>query len=345
MSIQKRAGVHRTTISDIARETGFSIATVSRVINRTNVSYSEKTRKTIEEALKRMNYKPDMVARSLKEGRSYTVALMTPLIDEFYVGVFNSMNEIAIEQNYSIIWLSAQHSAEIEKRNIALIREKNVDGVVIVTGLMNRHQSVDELFGDLPVVLVEESREVEGCSRVYINVEKLCCDAIHYLAENGHRRIAYVSAPLDFQTLRDRYRGYRRGLEECGLEMDESLVFFDDELVRSDFSGSYHLMQKIFARRDFTAMLVLSDWTAFAAIKAAKEKNIRVPEDLSIIGFDDLPFTNFSEPALTTVSQDLNMLGQTAMEMVLSMIGGGEADVKQVDGELIFRSSVAEKRT
>lgn len=343
MSINKREESARTTISDIARETGFSIATVSRVVNKTNVSYSEKTRKTIEEAIQRLNYKPDMIARSLKERRSYTVALLTPQIDEFYTGIFNSMNEIAIERNYSILWLSAQYNAEIEKRNIALIKDKNIDGVVIATGLIDTSKSIRALFGNLPVTLIEESQETEGFSRIYVDVENLCCDAIHYLAQNGHRKIAYVSAPLQFQTLRDRYRGYKRGLQECELKFDESLVFFDPELTRSDFEGSYQLMRNIVSHRRFTAMLVLSDWAAFAAIKAAKEMNIRIPEDLSIIGFDNLPFTNFSEPPLTTVSQDLKMLGQTAMEMILSLIDGNEPSVAQVNGKLVFRNSVSER--
>jgi DNA-binding LacI/PurR family transcriptional regulator len=333
----------RTTISDIARETGYSIATVSRVINQTNTSYSEKTRKKIEAAIERMQYKPDMIARSLKERCSYSIVLLTPQIDEFYAVIYSSMNTIAVEKGYSVTWLSSQSNLKIQDYNLSLIRDKNYDGIVIATGLLGEQRDIREQFGFLPIVMIESTTEIQGISRVYVNVEDLCSDAVKYLVSHGHRDIAYISAPLQFDTLRDRYKGYRRGLEECGIHFNESLVFFDSELTRSDYEGSYRLMRSILSNRRFSAMLVISDWAAFTAIKAARQLAIDVPQNLSIVGFDNLPFTNFCDPPLTTVSQNQQALGENAMHMILELIDGKPARAACIHGEVVYRSSVVRK--
>lgn len=330
----------RTTISDIARETGFSTATVSRVINRTNTYYSEKTRKTIEDAIRRLNYKPDMMARGLKERRSYSIALLVPQIDEFYTGLYNRMNATAIPLGYTVILLSSQYSLTTEKHHIALIREKNYDGVIVATGLLDAGARVDELFPQTPVVMIESDRVGPNVSCVSANVDELCRQAAQHLIDNGHRQIAFISAPLRFETLEARYRGYRQALEQNGIPLDGSMVYFDDELERASYTGSYQLMRAILQRRNFSAMLVISDWAAFTAIKAAKEMSLRVPGDLSIIGFDNLPFTDFAEPPLTTVSQDRELFGETAMQLMLELIGGKPARRVVVDGSLVYRQSV-----
>ncbi len=333
----------RPTIIDIARETGYSIATVSRVINQTNTSYSEKTRKKVEAAIERLQYKPDMIARSLKERCSYSIVLLTPQIDEFYAVIYSSMNTIAMEKGYSVTWLSSQSNQKIQEYNLSLIRDKNYDGIVIATGLLGEQRNIRELFGSVPIVMIESTTDIQGISRVYVNVDDLCCDAVKYLADHGHKDIAYVSAPLQFDTLRDRYQGYRRGLEECGIRFDESLVFFDSELMRSDYEGSYRLMRSILSNHRFSAMLVISDWAAFTAIKAARQLSVRVPQDLSIVGFDNLPFTNFCDPPLTTVSQNQQAMGENAMKMILELIAGEPARAECIHGEVVYRFSVVQK--
>ena len=329
------------TIQDIARETGFSVATVSRVINKTHVSYSEKTRRIVEEAAMRLNYRPDMMARGLKVGRSFSIALVTPEIDEFYTGIFNGVNDLAIEKGYTVLWFSSQNDPEIERRNFRQIQDRNFDAMIIVTGLFEENSNLSRVIGNLPVVLLEGMHPVEGVSRVYVDVEQSCCDAVKYLVSYGHRRIAYVTAPMDYDTLRYRYQGYLRGLRECGLPNDESLVFCDDALSSCNYAANYHLMRRVLAERSFSAIFIQSDWTSIAALKAAKELSLRVPADLSIVAFDNLPFTDYTDPPLTVVEQDYLRMGRIAMEQALSMIAGDEPRVERLEGRLIVRRSVA----
>jgi len=334
----------RTTIADIARETGYSTATVSRVVNRTNEFYSDETRRKVEEAISRLQYKPDIIARCLKEQRSYGIALLTPQIDEFYTGLYSHMNQIALKKGYALTLLSSQCDERTEAYNLALIRERNYDGVVVATGFLGNEDRALGALAGFPVVMVEASLPRPDASRVYIDVSALCREATRHLLENGHRRIAYISAPLTFDTLRDRYQGYRQALGEAGIELDEGIVFFDRALTQTSYENSYRLMKRILKTRGFTAMLVISDWAAFTAIKAAKEMSMEVPRDLSIVGFDDLPFTNFSEPSLTTVSQDQEAIGEAAMQLMLERIEGKPIRSVELSGKVVYRNSVTAPR-
>lgn len=189
--------------------------------------------------------------------------------------------------------------------------------------------------------MIEGIKERDGIASVGINVEELNKNATEHLLALGHKRIAYVSAPLRFDTLEYRYKGYRRAFEENGLKVDPSLVFFNSEFELTRYNECYMAMKQIIENHHFTAVLVMSDWAAFTAIGVAKAKGLRVPQDLSIIGFDNLPFTEFSEPKLTSISQNSLQVGKQSALLMFEMLEHNKCSNVMIEGEVIYRDSVA----
>ena len=333
----------RVTIKDIAAHTGYSIATVSRVINGMSMYYSEGTREKIQKAIERFNYHPNLLAKGLKERRTFTIAYLVPQIDDFYSGIYNGMQSEAHARGYSIAIFSSDYHKRKEKANIAHILEKQYDGVIVATGLLNENdnEKLADIFPGTAVVLLEGMEPCANVSRVCVDVEGVFGRAIDYLVGLGHRKIAYVSAPCSFDSLRYRYRGYVNALRAHGIEPDPSLIHFDPGLGLSRFDECYAVAQKVLRKPDFTAMLIMSDWAAFTAIRVVNEMGLKVPEDISIIGFDNLPFTEFSQPALTTISQNSDALAAHGIRLLLDRLNGRAAEDVCLGADLILRQSVA----
>lgn len=336
----------RVTIKDVARETGFSIATVSRVINGVNMYYSEETRRKVEEAVQKLNYTPNLNAKGLKESRTFNIAYMVPQIDDFYVEVYDAMQEVANEKGYTIVILSSNYKEEQERINVNHIREKQYDGVVISTGLMNKDYRLhmEQLFPGIPVVFCEGMKERQNIHTVKVDVEAVCKEATEYLLAEGHKKIAYVSAPCRFETLTYRFKGYQDALQGQGMQLEKELIFFEKGLEKTNYNNCYKVMKNIISKRTFTAMLVMSDWAAFCALKVANELGLKVPADLSIIGFDNLPFTEYSQPQLTTISQNSRWIGGKSIHMILNCLEGKKVKDVMRKGELVKRGSVDTRR-
>ena len=333
----------KATIKDVARESGCSIATVSRVINGVNMYYSQETREKVEEAVKKLNYTPNLNAKGLKESRSFNIVYLVPQMDEYYVSILNVMQEIANQKGYSVFILSSNYSEEQEAKHIQHILEKQYDGVVIATGLLNQKyvERIDEIFKGIPTVILEGITHETQIPTVFVNVRKLCYKAVEELIALGHQKIAYVSAPCIFHTLTERYSGYEDALKEHNIPIDKSLVFIEKGLEKTDFKDCYNVMDKILRNREFTAMLIMSDWAAMVASSIVHEKGGTVPEDLSIIGFDNMAFTEYVIPQLSTISQASEVVGEKGILMLLDQIEGKEVGNTLVEGSLIMRCSVS----
>ena len=334
----------RVSIKDIAAYTGYSIATVSRVINGTNKFYSEKAKIEIEEAIRKLGYHPNILAKGLKEGRTRTIAYLVPQIDDYYTSVYIGMQNEAYLHGYSIVVISSDYNINQERVNISHIIENNYDGIIVVTGLLNEesNENLAEIFAGIPVVLIEGMHSYENILQVCVDVESVCERAVNLLIELGHKRIAYLSAPCRFETLRYRYQGYVKALKKHEIEPDPSLIFFDSGLELSRFKDCYAIVHAVLQKSDFTAMFIMSDWAAFTAIRVANEMGLRVPEDISIIGFDNLPLTEFTQPALTTISQNSEILGTYGIQLILDKLEGCDVEDVFLDADLIIRQSVAQ---
>lgn len=337
----------RSTIKDVARESKCSIATVSRVINGVNLYYSQETKEKVLAATKKLNYIPNLNAKGLKERCSYNIAFLVPQIDDFYVGVFDAMQEVANKKGYTVVILSSNYKQEQEKININHIIEKQYDGIIVATGFLNPryNRELPQMFHGVPVVLLEGVGASEAIRTVNVDVEKVCRDATQYLIDLGHSRIAYVSAPCRFKTLSYRFKGYLAALRDNQIPIDGSLIFFEKGLEKTDFRKCYGIMKRVISEGDFSALLVMSDWAAFSSLKIANELGKRVPEDISIIGFDNLPFTEYSEPQLCTISQNSDSVGRSGISLIFDMLEGKETKDVCLKGNLVLRGSVAARKT
>ena len=321
---------NHVTIKDVARESGCSVATVSRVLNNVNMYYSNETKERVEAAVRKLNYIPNMNAKGLKENRSRNIVYLVPHMDDYYVRILNVMQKIANENGYSQVVLNSDYSEEQELRHIKHILEMRYDGVIVATGFLNKI-NIEETFRGIPVVFLEHHDDEDSIPTVAVDVESLCTKAVEYLYQKGNKRIAFVSAPCMFKTLTDRYEGYKKGLSNCGLEFDQSLVYFDDLYMSTDFEECKVAMEQILKDHTFDSILIMSDWAAAAAQKLSQERG----ERLDVIGFDNLPFTEYLTPRLCTIDQNSTQIGEQGMKMMLAILGGEKPRNVYLEGELI----------
>jgi LacI family repressor for deo operon, udp, cdd, tsx, nupC, and nupG len=332
----------RATIKDIAKETGYSIATVSRVINNKGMYYSKEAETKIKQTAKKLNYSPYAIARELKKQKTNNIGVIVPYIDDYYAEVFSAIQSYASEKGYSVALLNSNYDIKQEEMNIKSIKEQRFAGLIIVTELMH-HKKIYELKQEAPVVSIGKIGESLEVPYVAINDKEISKKAVNYLISLGHRRIAFLSGPLTIANEKERFNGYIEALQENNLKIDPALIYEGNIIVKNVFKEGYSLINTILRETsDITAFFITSDYVAFAAIKAITDLGKKIPRDISIIGFDNLPITEFSRPALTTVSQDKRTIGYKSIETLLEVIKGGKPCNTIVDANIIVRESTGE---
>lgn len=333
----------KVTLKDIAKETGYSLATVSRVLGNGDRFFSDETEKIILEAAQRLHYRPNLLARGLKTGNTFSIAFLVPQLDEFYNHVFQGIHNFMSSQGYSVSTLSSDYNQIQEDINIQHIIERQYDGVIVATGFLSkeRNKHPKKVFGDMPLVMTEYEEKGDGIRSVSLNVRDVAFQVAEYLIRLGHRKIAYLSAPNRFDTLSERYKGYCLALNRHGIELDPSIVFLDKALERTDYDEMYQLMKRILSHREFTAIMSMSDYAAIAALRVASDMGLKIPEDLSIVGFDDVPYAQYTMPPMTTVSQKSYVAGQESAKILMGLIQGMPVKNTRLNCELEIRGSCA----
>ncbi|MCL5985692.1 MAG: LacI family transcriptional regulator [Actinobacteria bacterium] len=321
----------KITIKDIARITHVSTATVSRVLNNIEGHCSEDTKKKILDTVKNLNYSPDHFAVSLKSRTSKSIGLIVPEMHSFFSEVFNGAQEVASANSYSLLMANSNYSADLEEKLIKNLKQKRVDGIIITIGLME-NKNLKELRKDgMPIVLIERFIEDDQIPAIVIDLKQMTKDAMDHLYQLGHRRIGYISAPLDMVSLIDRHEGYKEFLKLHNIKYDPEIVVIDKSIQKNLLEPGYELIKKIIAKGNLpTAFLIISDTVSIAAIKAFKENGYKIPDDVSIIGFDGLNISAFTDPPLTTITQPRYEMGKKAMEVLLKLIEGKEPSGKDI---------------
>lgn len=328
------------TLEDIARLAGTSRSTVSRVING-DVNVSVATRQRVKKVINELNFQPNLAARGLASGQTHILGLIVPMnvgsifSDPFYPLLIQNISTTCTQRDYSImLWLAAP---EFERRTIHQVLYNGlIDGVIVSSMSLNDPiiQSLAE--SNLPFVAV--GRNPNDDKTCYVDVDNFngARAAVNHLYKLGRRRIATIAGPRDVIVGVDRLRGYQAALTENGLDYDPDLV------VEGNFSdeGGYAAMQSLMPRKP-DAVFATSDVMAVAAIRALQEAGYRVPEDVAVIGFDDISLASRSIPALTTVRQPIDMVGAGVVNMLIDMIEHptSETHTMVLPTELIIRSS------
>lgn len=331
------------TIYDIAKATGYSAPTVSRALTGTGKLTAE-TRQKIIAAAKSMGYEPNSVARSLTTKKTNLIGIIYDDIQmargfthPLFSGVLDTFREAVEKQGYDIIFLSRYFKMSY----LAHARYRAVEGVAIINPETGHYTKYEEFSGD-DIPCVSTSAIIPGICSVLSENEEAGYQAAKFLVSMGHKKIAYLSGPFDSYSMAaiERYTGFKRALSDCGIAMDESYFEKCDAwYARSGKEG----FERLYARHsDMTAVFTSSDLLATGIMQAAGEKGIRLPDDLSIIGFDDDKVSEFITPSLTTFRQNSRMIAQKAAELLLGAIGGKkiESDFVRIPAEFIVRDSV-----
>lgn len=329
-----------TTIYDISKATGFSPTTVSKALNN-YPDVSEKTKQIILKKASEMGYIPNSHARILTTKKSWTIGI---LFDEklnvgikhpFFNAIIESFKKNVEMKGYDLLFISK----DIGKNPITYLdhcKIRGVDGVIIITSDPKNEQIQEIINSDFPCVLVDNESDV--ASSVYSDNLRGCYLAVEYLYSLGHRKIAHIYGSQETFAGKIRYEGFINALKRLNLEkIDEYLVdggYFS-------FDGGYRAMKKILEIDDRpTAVFVSGDLMAFGAINAAKEEGLRIPEDISIIGYDDLEMCRYFTPRLTTIRQNTELIGEQAANILIDAIDKKIARTSViVPVELIIRDS------
>ncbi len=325
------------TIKDVAKLAGVSSSTVSRALSG-KIPVDEKTKERVLAAVKQLNYQPNALAKGLKEGKTRTIGLIVPNIcNPVFPLVSRGVEDAARKHGYTLILCNTDEDLDREREAIQKLRKHWVDGIILATsGTENIHIREVKNSG-LPLVLLIRKMG-EEIDAVMIDNYNSAFKGVSYLIRMGHRKIAIVNGDDKLILYQQRFQGYIHALKDAGIAFDPSLV-----LSVSNEDSCYETVSSFLQRgKDIDAFFAASDLLALEVMRAAQDAGFSIPEDISVLGFDDLPFSPFLNPPLTTVHQPLYQMGQNAAERLISIIEGEQSKpiVQVLETKLIERKSV-----
>jgi LacI family transcriptional regulator len=330
------------TIYDVAREAGVSMATVSRVVNN-NPNVKPQTRKKVFEAIERLGYRPNAVARGLASKKTTTVGVVIPDISNaIFAEVARGIEDIANMYHYNIILCNADKRKEKEIRVINTLLEKQVDGLLFMGGVVTDEHMQAFQTSTVPIVLCGTNVEGNTMAAVDIDHQQAAHDAVKLLLDKGHRRIGMISGNLqDPNNGFSRYNGYKNALEEAGVAFDESLVRIGNHRYESGIEAMKYFLE--LPERP-TAIFSATDEMAIGAIHAAQDAGLAIPGDISVISVDNSRMASMVRPLLTTVAQPMYDIGAVSMRLLTKLMNKENVEKGKVTlmHEVIQRQSVAE---
>ncbi|GBD08205.1 Catabolite control protein A [Candidatus Thermoflexus japonica] len=332
-----RRASRRVSIKDIARRAGVSHSTVSRAL-RGSPLVNPRTAERIRRLAARMGYVPNAAARSLVTTRTSIIGLViTTLADPFLAEIVRGVEEVALEAGYRLFLATSNADPERELAAVRALAESRVEGVIVASSRVGElYLPYLEALG-VPIVLINQQREAPLIYSVASDSYQGAVLAVSYLMRLGHTRIAYISGPPMARSDRLRRAGYQEALTAAGIPPDPAWVVEGNGRPEA---GEWGIQRLLEAPVRPTAVFCYNDMTAIGALRAARVAGLRVPEDLSIIGFDDILFAAYTEPPLTTIAQPKYEMGRTAMSMLLRLLQGERVSPQlQLPCRLVERAS------
>jgi len=329
------------TIKDVARLANVSITTVSRVINNKSEGVSEETRQRVLQVMENLNYQPNRVARGLVTRRTNTLGLILPdITNPFFPEIARAVEDTANKHGYNIILCNTDDRSDKEELYIRVLKSKCVDGIVFTSSTTPVFRHVRQLRDyKMPFVLLDRYFYDEQLPGVYTDGCQGMHEITRFVLEMGHREIAYIGGPNEAPNSMYRYAGFERALKDFGLALDKELIVEGNYKISGGREGVLELLGR---GRDFTAVVCANDLMAVGAMEELKGAGFRIPEDVSVTGFDDIPMAKYVEPKLTTVAQPCYQMGEMATELLIKLIEGKPVKnaVITLKPELIVRDSV-----
>ncbi len=322
-------------LDDVAHAAGVSPSTVSRVLNGTAV-VSEAKKKSIDEAIARLGFVPNPVARGLAGGRTLSIGVITQAIDSPFYGIaLRGIQDQLDPAGYSALFVNGNWNAEAEARCIEVLRARRVDGIIVLTGRLP-DQALKACARTVPVVVTGRTLKAPGLFSLNFDNFEGGRLATQHLIALGHRDIAFITGDPDHSDAIERQRGYRAALEAAGIPYDPALVVPG---AYQEVSGLLAVARLLDSQRKFTAIFAANDQMACGVTLGLQRRGLRVPEDVSLVGFDDLPTSVYAIPPLTTVHQPAYELGQLAASAMLQLLAGTKPTAQIPPPRVIARES------
>lgn len=355
---RRRRGGKRVTLKTVAEMLNLSPATVSIVLNRSPVADSipQETKERVFAAARQLDYRPNYLARSLRGKRSFSVGVLVPEVSEGYAsGVMSGIEDHLIEGGYFYLIASHRGKPELLAEYLNQLEDRSVEGFILVAAQI-------ETPPRLPTIAVSGHRRLEGVTNVVVDHDKAVTQALSHLVELGHERIAFLRGATDNVDAEERWRTIERVADQLGIAIRPELapqlvgsrygaVFSPEEGYQEGYSYGQKLLANGAVRGaskpDFTALFAFNDVSAIGAMRAFLDAGLRIPEDVSVVGFDDIQSAAFHNPSLTTVRQPLREMGVSAGEILLQRLSGRGSypDFVTVEPQLRVRASTGPVRS
>jgi LacI family transcriptional regulator len=327
-------------MADVAREVGVSVMTVSRVVNKKG-DVSEQTRQRVLNAIERLGYRPSAIARSLATRHTGTLGLVIPdVANPFFAEVARGVEHVAYAEGYNVFLCNTDEDPQRELDILESLEEKRVDGIVLCSSrLENEHlRAITESHGT--VVLVNRRLQDDGGATAAVLVDDVAGGrmATEHLLRRGHRKIGFLSGPSGSRSGRGRVEGYRQALGKVGIPVNPGWIRPCAPVAGAGREAARTLLDE---HPEITALLCYNDLVAVGALKACDARGCAVPEDLAVVGFDDIPLAELVTPALTTCRIPRHELGVHAVRLLLAEVEGGIDENKEIilHPSLVVRAS------
>ena len=326
----------RTTLKNIAQAAGLSTTTVSLVLNDKPHHISKKKCQLVKDLAIKMNYRPNRLAVGLIKKQSKNIGLIVPDISNaFFAEMTKGVEDIVRSNKYNLLLCNSNGRNNLELECINMLADSSVDGLIITMSPESfgakEQLSLNALKSlGLHAVIVDSFNEINQFSTVSIDNFQAACSAVEYLISLGHKRIACITGPIGPKTTENRLNGYKYSLKKHNISYNEAMVFHGDY----HYQSGYDAVAVLLANKP-TAIFCLNDQMAYGAVKALKKQGLRVPDDISVIGFDNIFFSQMVEVPLSTVSQPIYKLGEKAAQILIT-----ELTTKQKTQHLVLEHTL-----
>ncbi|PKO03839.1 MAG: hypothetical protein CVU43_00550 [Chloroflexi bacterium HGW-Chloroflexi-5] len=329
----------RPTIRDVAQLAGVSHQTVSRVINQYD-RINPETRKKVDDAIEVLGYHPSAIAQSMSYGGTRTFACISPnLTDYTFASMIEGAETYAREHGYFLISATAPDASSFQNLVEQLVQSRRTEGLLVINPYADKRYLY--LPKDVPVVLLGARPRTKGLASVALDDKQGGYLATKHLLSLGHKQIALISGPLEEDCVQDRINGYKKALDEAGLPFEKELIYSGDWSATSGQVGVENLIKQ---GMNFSAIFAQNDRMATGAIHFMQKIDWRIPEDVSIVGFDDMPLSSYFNPSITTIRQDVPILGHNAVRLLINKKENPGEEIQQLlyTPELVIRNSTSE---
>lgn len=327
------------TIKDVAKKTGLSIATISKYINGGNVLECNKEK--IQSAIDELGFTVNEMARGLKTNKSKVIGVLIPnLRNIFFTTIISKIEDILVNNGYAIIICDYKQNSELEKEKLEFLLNKGVDGIVLIP-LGSEKEEVEKLIDKkMPVVLIDRMIDGLDCDVVLGDNLNASYAAVEKFIVNGHKRIGVIVGPEDMYTAAQRLKGYYRVHEDYSINIDKSLIRYGDYKIESGYTILNELLD---LENPPTAIYVTNYEMTLGAIMAVNERKLNIPDDLSLIGFDNIELVKVINPPLSVIVQPMELIGSIAANVLLDRLSGNYRNypsVNRLKAELIVTESI-----